>query len=59
MLKLLSKPQPKHHSFISKINNKPHKLDYETIKNIVQDNTHTSIGTLPQHKSNKPRRSLK
>ena len=37
MLKLMTKQQPKHNSIINKINNKPHKLDYEAIKNIVQE----------------------
>ena len=41
MLKLMTKQQPKHDSIINKINNKPHKLDYETIKNIVEDNRPT------------------
>ena len=39
MLKLMTKQQPKHNSIINKINNKPHKLDYEAIKNIVQEGT--------------------
>ena len=43
---------------LEKISNKPHKLDYETIKNIVGDNS-TNIRTSQRHMSNKPQRLLK
>ena len=39
---------------------KLNKLDYDTVKTLAaEEHSKPSIGTLPQHKSNKPRRSLK
>lgn len=54
MLKFISKPQSKNKSIVNKINNKPHKLDYEAIKNIVQENQSApNLNIKPKHKSNK------
>ena len=50
MLKLILKPQSS--SIINKINNKPHRLDYEAIKNIVQENSAPNLNIKPKHKSN-------
>ena len=56
MLKFISKPQSKNKSIVNKINNKPHKLDYEAIENIVND---TNIRTSQMHMSNKHQQKSK
>lgn len=58
MLKFISKPQSKYNPIVNKINNKPHKLDYEAIKNLVNENT-SNIRTSQQHMSSKLLQKLK
>ena len=57
MLKLILKPQCS--SIINKINNKPHKPDYEATRNIVQENSAPNLNIKSKHKSNKLQLKLK